>query len=264
MFSFDWFGAKSLFYQAMASNGLGSVLRLLLLGLALCFFKHGCSFAKLQQESSASFRERSGGAIREKVTEVIKLNHDERRLLSKISAAGERRQWGAARSAFASYTGDAVPIYTAALHAAMRCQEYREGAKIFEQGQQRCEVMNAPMYTQALKIFGKLEDFAKVDTLWSEALEVCKLDEFLASARIAAAADQGDIEGAAAILDQVNASGWVMASSILIFFGKTKVRTFQVKLNVSNGFSLVDITNYRWYPVEYCAHHHSDPVVLGI
>ena len=63
------------------------------------------------------------------------------------------------------------------------------------------------MYVQALKIFGKLKDFAKVDELWTEALEVCKLDKFLASARMAAAAEQGDIEGAAAILDQVNASG---------------------------------------------------------
>ena len=134
---------------------------------------------------------------------------------------------------------DAVPIYTAGLHAAVRCREYKEGAEIFEQGHQRCEFMDAPMYTQGLKIFGKLKDFAKVDELWSEALEVCELDEILASARIAAAADQGDIEGAAAILDQVNASGWVMVSSTF-FFSKTKVRT--LRLNVSNGFSLVDIT----------------------
>ena len=190
----------------MASTGLGSVLRLLLLGLAFCSFQHGCSFAKPRQESADSYRERSGGAVRRKVTEFIKLNPDEKRLLSKISTAGERRQWSAVRSAFASYAGDAVPIYTAALHAALRCREYREGAKMFEQGQQRCEVMNVPMYVQALKIFGKLKDFAKVDALWSEALEVCELDEFLASARIAAAADQGDIEGAAAILDQVGAS----------------------------------------------------------
>ncbi len=204
---------ENLFYQAMASNGLGSVLRLLLLlGSALCFFQHGCSFAKLRQESAASFRERSGGALREKVTEFIKLNPDEQKLLSKISTAGDRRQWSAVRSAIASYAGDAVPIYTAALHAAVRCEQYREGAKIFEQGQQRCEVMNGPMYTQALKIYGKLKDFAKVEELWSEALEVCKLDQFLASARLAAAAEQGDMAGAAAILDHVNASGWVMVS----------------------------------------------------
>ena len=192
----------------MVSNALASVLRLLLLlGLAICVFPHGRSFAKLRQETSASFRERSGGELREKVTEFIKLNPDESRLLSKISAAGGRREWSAVCSAFASYAGDAIPIYTATLYAAVRCQEYREGAKIFEQGQQRCKFMNAPMYTQALKIFGKLKDFAKVDELWAEALEVCELNKFLVSARLEAAADKGDIEGAAATLDLVNESG---------------------------------------------------------
>ncbi len=218
MFRSVW-DEESLFYQAMASTGLGSVLRLLLLlGLALCFFQHGRSFAKLQQESSASLRERSGLGLRKKFDAYlnIKLSPNEKRLLSKISAAGERRQWGAARSVFASYAGDAVPIYSAALHAAVRCRKYREGAKIFGQGQQRCEFMDAPMYTQALKIFGKLKDFAKVDELWSEALEVCGLDKFLVSARLGAAADKGDIEGAAATLDLANASSWVVTSSILI------------------------------------------------
>lgn len=205
----------------MASNGLGSVLRLLLLlGLALCFFQHGRSFAKLRQESSSAVLERSGRGAREKFKAYldIKLNQAEKNLLSKISTAGERRQWSAVRSAFASYTGDAVPIYTAGLHAAVRCREYREGAKIFEQGQQRCEFMNAPMYTQALKIFGKLKDSAKVEELWAEALEVCKLDKILVSARLGAAADKGDIEGAAATLDQANESSWVVVSSMFQTF----------------------------------------------
>ena len=135
----------------MVCNSLGSVLRLLLLllGLVLPFFHHGYSFAKLRQPSIASLRERSGLALREKFDAYldIKLNQDEKRLLSKISTAGERRQWRKVRSAFASYTGDAVPIYTAALHAAVRCGKYTEGAEIFEQGQQSCEFMNGPMYT---------------------------------------------------------------------------------------------------------------------
>ena len=203
----------------MVSSGLGSVLRLLLLlGVTLCICHHGQSFAKLRQESLVSLRERSGLGLRHKYESSFdsKLNQDEKRLLSKISTAGERRQWSVVRSALASYTGDAVPIYTAALHAAVRCREYREGAEIFERGQQRCEFMDAPMYTQALKIFGKLKDFAKVDELWSEALEICKLNKFLVSARLGAAADKGDIEGAAATLDLANASSWVVASSILI------------------------------------------------
>ena len=117
---------ESLFYQAMAFTGLASVLRLLLLlGLTLCVFHHGRSFAKLRQESSSSVLERSGRGAREKFKAYldIKLNQAEKNLLSKISTAGERRQWSAVRSAFASYTGDAVPIYTAGLHAAVRCRD---------------------------------------------------------------------------------------------------------------------------------------------
>ena len=209
---------ESLFSKAMASTGLGSVLRLLLLSLALCFFQHGRSFAKPRQESAASYRERTGSGLREKFDAYldIKLNRDEKRLLTKISTAGEREEWSVVRSAFVSYTGDAVPIYTAGLHAAVRCRKYNEGAEIFTRGQQRCEFMNAPMYVQALKIFGKLKDFAKVDELWAEALEVCELNKFLVTARLAAAADKGDIEGAAAILELANSSAWAVVSSILI------------------------------------------------
>ena len=64
------------------------------------------------------------------------------------------------------------------------------------------------MYAQALKIYGKLKDFAKVEDLWAEALGVCELNKFLVSARLAAAADKGDIEAAAAVLDLANASAW--------------------------------------------------------
>ena len=238
---------ESLFSKAMASNGLGSVLHLLLLGLALCFFQHGRSFAKLRQPSTASLRERSGLELREKVREVIKLNQDEKRLLSKISTAGERRQWSAVRSAIASYAGDAVPIYTSALHAAVRCGKYTEGAEIFEQGQQRCEFMNSPMYMQALKIFGKLKDFVKVDELWAEALEVCELDGFLVSARLGTAADKGDIQAAAATLDLANASAWAVVSSHFDFVNLC-LRKYS---NLHNMFQTISawLTSTRWYPL---------------
>ena len=55
-----------------------------------------------------------------------------------------------------------------------------------------------------------------MDELWTEALEVCELDKILVSARLGAAADKGDIEGAAAILDLANESAWAVVSSILI------------------------------------------------
>ena len=199
----------------MASSVLRSVLLLLLLlSLLLHPFQHGQSFAKLKQESPAAIRERSGNALRKRAGNLgnIKLDREERILVAQISGAGERREWGAARSAFESYTGDAAPIYAATLHAAVRCRRYQEGAKVFELCQKRCKVIHAPVYTQALRVFGKLNDPAKVEDVWVEALERCQLDLVLAAAGVAAAADLGNITGAAHILDMVNESALVVVS----------------------------------------------------
>ena len=119
---------KSLFYQAMASTGLGSVLRLLLLlGLALCCFQHGRSFAKLQQESAASFRERSGGGLRQKFKEYldIELNQDEKRLLSKISTAGA--EGNGMRSVLLSHHTQGMRFLSTQLHYMLLCVVARTG-----------------------------------------------------------------------------------------------------------------------------------------
>ena len=199
----------------MASGVLRSVLPLLLLlSLLLHPFQYGHSFAKLKQESPAAIRERSGNALRKRAGNLgnFTLDREEKSLVARISDAGERREWGAARSAFVSYTGDKAPVYAAALHAAVRCRRYQEGAKVFELCQKRCKIIHAPVYTQALRVFGKLNEPAKVEDVWVESLEKCQLDIVLASARVAAAADLGDITGAAHILDMVNESVLVVVS----------------------------------------------------
>lgn len=140
----------------MASGVLRPVLLLLLLlSLLLHPFQNGHSFAKLKQESATAVRERSGHALRTRASNVgnFTLNREEKSLVARISDAGERREWGAARSAFASYTGNAAPVYAAALKAAFRCRRYQEGAKVFELCHKRCKIIHAPVYTQALRVF---------------------------------------------------------------------------------------------------------------
>ena len=83
---------------------------------------------------------------------------------------------------------------------------------MFELCQKRCKVIHAPVYTQALRVFGKLNEPARVEDVWVESLEKCQLDLVLASARVAAAADLGNITGAAHILDMVNESALVVVS----------------------------------------------------
>ena len=202
----------------MTSNVGGSLLPLLLLlGLVLDPFGHGLVFARLRQKSSAEFREQSGLVLRKKARGLgdFELTSSEKRLVTAISRAGEKREWSSVKTAITPYAGDAAPVFSAALHASVRCQEYKAGAELFDGCREKCSVINLPVYTQAIRIFGKLGKSARVREVWAEALEVCGLDIVLASARIAAAADEGDIEGAAEALDKAEASGIPLDRSLL-------------------------------------------------
>ena len=202
----------------MTSNVLGSLLPLLLLlGLVLHTFGHGSVFARLRQKPIAEFREQSGLVLRKKARGLgdFELSSNEKRLVTAISRAGEKREWSSVKTAITTYAGDATPVFSAALHAAVRCQEYKAGADLFDRCREKCSVIHLPVYTQALRIFGKLGEPARVREVWAEALEVCGLDMVLVSARIAAAADEGDIEGAAEILDKADASGIPLEGSLL-------------------------------------------------
>ena len=209
----------------MTSNVLGSLLLLLLLllGLVLHPFGHGLVFASLRQKTSAEFREQSGLVLRKKARELehYELSSSEKRLVTAISRAGEKREWSSVRTAITPYAGHAAPVFSAALHAAVRCQEYKAGAELFERCREKCSVIHLPVYTLALRIFGKLGKPARVREVWAEALEVCGLDMVLALARIAAAADEGDIEGAAEVLDKAEASGIPLEGPLL----NTAIRT---------------------------------------
>lgn len=182
-----------------------------------------CGFGRVKQLPLSELRERTGLAIRRKV-QVIQgpdLNKGERKLVSNIAIASEKRDWSAAQSYFATYRGDATQIYGAAIHAAFRCGQYQEGAKIYEQCRSNCKLVGAPVFTVALRIFGKLKANDRVRQIWDDALKAHELDEILGSARIAAAADLGDVEGAAAVLDQMNLSSNV---SINVFHINSAMR----------------------------------------
>jgi pentatricopeptide repeat protein len=135
------------------------------------------------------------------------LTREEKRLLTEISSAGKDRNWMAAKYLFDTYTGDAPPVYSAALHAAFTCREYREGARLYEQCRQRCKYINEPVYVDALRIFGKLREDDMVCKVWDEVLQKSDLNVVLASARIAAAADAGDPETAEKVLDLMEKKG---------------------------------------------------------
>ena len=175
----------------------------------LCVALPGLCFAQPRQEPLGAERERSGEAWHTSAAGMgnFTLTREEKRLLTEISSAGKDRNWMAAKYLFDTYTGDAPPVYSAALHAAFTCREYREGARLYEQCRQRCKYINEPVYVDALRIFGKLREDDMVCKVWDEVLQKSDLNVVLASARIAAAADAGDPETAEKVLDLMEKKG---------------------------------------------------------
>ena len=172
------------------------------LTIALVLSSH-CFSAPKQLPSSRS-RERAGLAIRAKKAPAFKLSIPERQLLNKISNASEDYKWRDIQYLMASYNGTAVPIYTEAMRGAFRCREYQAGASLFEKCQQAGSILDAPVYSFAVRIHGKLGNHEMVRKVWNQTLRDCNFTDILATARISAAADEGDVETAAEILDLMN------------------------------------------------------------
>ena len=180
-----------------------------LLWLVVILFRTSPSgFGRGKQPLSSELRERNGIAIRRSAEGLggPDLSKEEKKLVTLISIAKEQRDWPTARSLFATYGGDATQVYSAAIHAALRCGEYQQGAKIYEACRRNCEIVNQPVFVGALRIFGKLKEASRVQQVWDDALKAVKLNDMLGSARIAAAADCGDVEMAAEVLDLMTAS----------------------------------------------------------
>ena len=172
---------------------------------------HGYSFSKIyQQESLGKARERLGQATRSKVASAlpqIKLTKDESVLLKRISLASDKRNWPDVKRLFEIYSGDAVPLYHAAMHAAFRCRKYEDGAKLYSQCRQSCSYCQEPVFATGMKIYGKLGQPNKVEEIWHEALSKNMVNQIVAGARIDAAADDGDMTQAATVLDHMQDNG---------------------------------------------------------
>lgn len=179
--------------------------------LVLLLKTPSCAFGRPKQQSASEVRERTGHDSRVKVRDslenpLLPLSNQEKQLLRRISSASERRNWWEVQSCFSKYPGKALQIYGAAMNAALRCRKYEEGALIYEKCRETCEEFDAPIFTSALRIFGKLGKPEKVRVIWDEAREKCTLSHMLVASRLHAAADEGDVETTAAMLDLLNTS----------------------------------------------------------
>ena len=135
---------------------------------------------------------------------VIKPTEEEKGLASQLKAAGNDKngQW---QEEFAKYSGRSVVVLTAAMQAALKHRDYEEGLKAY----QKLEMskMDLPAFTNSMKLLGKLGKLDEVERLWEQLLELGRINKVAAQARIDAAADNGDMEGAARVLNYMDAGG---------------------------------------------------------
>lgn len=162
-----------------------------------------------KQPLSKEIREREGKAVRRRARDdcvLYEISKAEKMLLRKISSASKERDWPTVQSLIDGYAGAAEPIWAATINAALRCARHREGALIFEKCRQNVNMTHEPLFNAAVKVLAKCEEWARVREVWEEALKACKFGPMMAAARLAAAADEGDVKTAAIVLDQMEAN----------------------------------------------------------
>ena len=100
--------------------------------------------------------------------------------------------WEEVQSHFATYQGNNMAIYNAAMNAALRCGKHLEGASVYDKCREVCDETEEPTLVAALRIFTKLQRRDRVR-------EICM--QLKPRARLHAAADAGDVETATEMLD---------------------------------------------------------------
>ena len=133
---------------------------------------------------------------------VFELTGQEKKLISRLTAARKRKskEWKRIWQK-AKYAGYQPIVLNAAMQTALIFKDYQEGAAIYQRLRNSNVQMHVPAYTTAMKLCGKLGQFDEVERLWAELIELNLVNEVLAAARIAAAADNRDVQGAGQILD---------------------------------------------------------------
>ncbi|CAE7382562.1 FCA [Symbiodinium necroappetens] len=193
---------------ATARMNVGMSQILSMLAVLLVCAPHVCQdcLAIRRQQNLKLLREREGMALTSK-PKFVPISPRGARAVSQISDAGERGDWHQARHVYSTYSGAEIQVFNAAMHAAIRCDQYKQGALIY---QKLCSLninRTAPAFTSALTIHSMLGKKDAVREIWKDAMRECELDAALAAVRISAAAAEGDVQTAATVLDQMNVSG---------------------------------------------------------
>ena len=165
-----------------------------------------------KQLSTGALRQQSGTGKNEPVPSEdcnYTLSTSEKMLMSHLKRAGTKggdQGWEKVKRLYTSYTGIAIPVFSAAMQAAYLCDRYVEAAEIYVRARAtRGAEVNKIFLLHGLKVFGKLKNSATVSDIWEEILERGWMDKFRGGARIDAAAEIGDLHGAVSVLELLQA-----------------------------------------------------------
>ena len=192
--------------SSMQSCRMAQHRQLLLLLMTACSEYLSASCFSVPKQSIGAFREREGSSasVPIRATEKLKdITAAEKKLISALVEAGKKGEWMRVAPHWRKYTGQAVPVVSAAMQAAHRCGRFKEAAAMYNRLRSVPAEIDAGILHLGLKTFGKLQDKVRVRDIWSEAEELGLVNKIIAGARVDAAAEIGDFTGAATVLDNM-------------------------------------------------------------
>ena len=159
----------------------------------------------MREKEGLSVSKSVGGNFRYPVNTkgvVLELTEQEKKLVSCLTVARKRKsnEWKKIWQK-AKYAGYQPIVLNAAMQTALIFKDYQEGAAIYQRLSNAKVPMTLPTYTTAMKLCGKLAQLDEVERLWEELVQMDAVDSRAAGAHIDAAADNGDMQRAAQILD---------------------------------------------------------------
>ena len=152
--------------QRLATKGI-LLLLLCLWNQVLFAIRPGVN--KVMEEKA----EAQGLRLRSKAVDICEeffdLTQDEVRSLTTISDAAENLDWFRAKTAWQACNQNKTRLCNAAMHAAFRCGNYRDGVEIYRKMCGRNTPKSAITYTCAMRLFAKARKTNEVNKLWQEA-----------------------------------------------------------------------------------------------
>ncbi|CAE7490056.1 unnamed protein product [Symbiodinium natans] len=166
----------------------------------------GPCFGVVGQKRLRKLQEQAGLVVHSPaaVRRQVPLSSSGKALLRRITAA---QTWEVVEQLVQKYTGNEIQIFNAAMQKALSLGRYRQGATIYNRLCNSNVTKHPATYTAAITLHSRLGYAEAVQDIWKEGLRTHGMDTVLASARIRAAAREGDIETAVRILDEMNETG---------------------------------------------------------